>query len=187
MTTSFNAKKLERQQASSLGFLLIRCGQLFNERGIARVNAAAGKPMLREAHTRLVPHLQAIGGIRITELAGRIGVTKQAVQQLVADMAEQGVVRVDADPADARARRVSLTEFGYGAMMHGTAQLIEIEREVAGPMGRSEVQHLHRLLTKMLGVLERRSPESPPMSRARTSARSTANAATTKRRSGVVR
>ena len=165
-----NAQKLARQQARSLGYVLIRCGQLFNERGIARVNAAAGKPILREAHTRLIPHLQAVGGIRITELARRIKVTKQAVQQLVADMIEQGVVRIDADPDDARARRVFLTEFGFAAMMHGTGQLMKIESEVAGAVGRSDVKHLHRLLTTLLQVLEQgESAETPPMVPTRTS------------------
>ena len=36
--------------------------------------------MLREAHTRLLPYLQDPAGIRITDLAQAVGVTKQAVQ-----------------------------------------------------------------------------------------------------------
>ncbi|MBL8950063.1 MAG: MarR family transcriptional regulator [Myxococcaceae bacterium] len=145
---------LRRRQANSLGFLLIRCGQLFNERGIAGVNAEAGRPVLREAHTKLLPHLQAPDGVRITELARVLGVTKQAVQPLVAELAEAGVVRVEADPADARARRVSLTAHGVDAMLHGTGVLERIERELQPRLKRGEVEKLKMMLRGLLGVLE---------------------------------
>lgn len=146
--------ELQRLQAQSLGFVLIRCGQLFNERGMARVNAEAGAPILREAHTRLIPHLQSPDGIRVTELAKRIGITKQAVQQLVADMVELEVVRVEPDPDDARARRVSLTEVGVAAMLHGTGVLLDLEASLTPKLGKGNVRTLHRLLTRLLGELE---------------------------------
>lgn len=150
-------EELQALQASSLGFALIRCGQLFNDEGMARVNADAGGPVLREAHTRLLPHLQAPGGVRITTLAAKLGVTKQAVQQLVADLVEVGVVRVASDPDDARARRILLTELGLNAMLHGTGILHAIEAELARELGKREVKALHRLLTRLLPVLERRA------------------------------
>src|ERR1044072_3938453 len=112
-----------RLQASAVGYLLIRSGQLWNDRAIRRVNAEARGPVLREAHTRLLPHLLEPDGIRITELARRLSVTKQAVQPLVADMVEAGVLRMEIDPDDARARRVILTAHGFAAMRHGTGIL----------------------------------------------------------------
>lgn len=151
-------EQLQRRQAASLGFLLIRCGQLWNERAIARVNAEAGRPVLRDAHTRLLPHLQAPEGVRITELAKTLGVTKQAVQPLVAELAEAGVVRVEADPDDARARRVTLTSHGVQAMLHGTGVLEAIERELTPGLGTAEVKRLKRSLTQLLVVLDRSAP-----------------------------
>lgn len=141
-------------QAKSLGYVLIRCGQLFNERGMARVNAEAGGAMLREAHTRLLPHLQDPEGVRMTELARKLGVTKQAVQQLVSDMLEVGVVEVLSDPDDARARRVVLTELGVGAIQHGTGLLLDIERELGRAIGSPKLRQLHSLLTELLPALE---------------------------------
>lgn len=146
--------QLQKRQADSLGFLLIRCGQLWNERGIAQVNLEAGAPVLREAHTKLLPHLQAPEGIRITALAERVGVTKQAVQPLVAELSEQGLVRVEPDPDDARARRVTLTALGVDAMLHGTGVLERLEREVAPALGRAEVKALKQSLRRLLAVLE---------------------------------
>lgn len=147
-------EQLQKRQADSLGFLLIRCGQLWNERGIGLVNAEAGGPVLREAHTKLLPHLQAPGGIRITTLAAQVGVTKQAVQPLVADLADQGLVRVEPDPEDARARRVTLTALGVDAMLHGTGVLERIEREVAPALGKTELKALKQSLRRLLTALE---------------------------------
>jgi DNA-binding MarR family transcriptional regulator len=146
--------ELRALQASSLGFVLIRCAQVFNERGMARVNAEAGAPVLREAHTRLIPHLMVEEGVRITTLAQKTGVTKQAVHQLVADLLELGVVKVSADPDDARARRVTLTEVGVHAMEHGTGKLLELEAELAKTLGKKHLRELHAALTKLLPVLE---------------------------------
>lgn len=150
-------RQLERlavRQANSLGFLLIRCGQLWNERGIELVNREAGASVLREAHTRLLPHLQAPEGIRITALAQRTGVTKQAVQPLVADLAGQGLVTIERDPADARARRVRLTARGVEAMQHGTGVLERIEQGVAGGLTVKELASLKASLRRLLQVLE---------------------------------
>ncbi|MBL8922703.1 MAG: MarR family transcriptional regulator [Myxococcaceae bacterium] len=151
-------EQLQRRQAASLGFLLIRCGQLWNERAISTVNAEAGRPVLRDAHTRLLPHLQAPEGVRITGLAKALGVTKQAVQPLVAELAEAGIVEVSADPEDARARRVSLTRHGVQAMLHGTGVLEGIETELKPTLGAAEVRTLKRGLARLLDVLEARGP-----------------------------
>lgn len=120
---------------------------------MAAVNAEAGRVMLRDAHTRLLPHLQAPHGIRITELAKRVGVTKQAVQPLIAELADEGMVALSADPADGRARRVTLTAFGIEAMLQGTGVLEALEAELAPALGRAEVRRLKRSLTALLEVL----------------------------------
>ena len=88
--------QVRKLQAKSLGYLLIRCSQMWGDRAIAAVNREAGGPVLREAHTRLLPYLQTAEGIRITDLAKAVGVTKQAVQPLVSELAMVGIVRIGA-------------------------------------------------------------------------------------------
>jgi DNA-binding MarR family transcriptional regulator len=153
MVLSKRLVELERRQRQSLGFLLIRCGQRWNERAIARVNAQAGRPVLREAHTKLLPFLQAPGGIRITDLAQAVGVTKQAVQPLVAELASEGIVEVTVDPADARARRVTLTSKGLEAMLHGTGVLEALEAELKPALGGRQTRALKALLQALLEAL----------------------------------
>jgi len=145
-------------QAESLGFLVVRAGQLWSERVLAIVHAEAGASVVREAHTRLFPHLLAEGGVRITDLAHALGVTKQAVQPLVAELADLGMVRVEIDPDDARARRVLLTDHGVAAMVHGTGVLLRIEAELAPHLGARDVAALKRLLAKLLPILEKPAP-----------------------------
>lgn len=158
MTSSDAAQRLRREQAQSLGYLLIRCGQLWDERGVARVNALAGAPVLREGQTRLLPYLQRPGGARITELAQALGVTKQAVQPLVAELVEQGVARMTPDPDDARARRVTLTAHGLAAMRHGTGVLRSLEEELAPALGAKHQRALRAGLTRLLALLDPSDP-----------------------------
>jgi len=146
---------IRRLQEKSLGYLLIRAGQLYNERGMALVNAQGQGPLLRDAHTRLLPHLLDAEGVRITELARRLSVSKQAVQQLVADMVAAGVVAVEPDPEDARARRVVLTAHGALAMKHGTGVLVAIEQELAPLIHERTQKQLRPLLTRLLAALTR--------------------------------
>ena len=165
--------ELQKKQAGSLGFLLVRCGQLWSERALHEVNAEAGAPVARDATARLFPHLLAPEGVRITDLARTLGITKQSVQPLVAELAEQGVVRIEKDPDDARARRVFLTDFGIEAMLHGTGVLLRIEKELAPTLGKRETAELKALLTKLLPLLIEAAagpvevPESAPAPRRR--------------------
>lgn len=149
--------ELQRLQSTSLGYALIRCGHLFNERAMAKVNAGEMDFKLREAHTRLLPYLQDPNGIRLGDLAKKLDVTKQAVQQLVADMVEGGFVQLDRDPDDSRARRAKLTDLGVAASLHGTSVLIELENGLN--LGKRDAKELHRLLSRVLMALEVEAPD----------------------------
>lgn len=145
--------ELRRRQLASVGYLLIRAGQLWNDLAIRRVNAEARAPRLRAAHTALLPHLLHPDGIRVTALARRLGVSKQAVHQLVGDMVRAAVVRVAPDPDDRRARRVHLTAHGVAAMAHGTGVLEAIEAGLAVEVGAREMARLRRGLRALHDLL----------------------------------
>jgi DNA-binding MarR family transcriptional regulator len=72
---------------------------------------ASGHPELRPAHLRLF-RAGAIEGMRVTELAARVGMTKQAMHELVVRLESLGYLRREVDPDDVRARRITLTEPG---------------------------------------------------------------------------
>lgn len=132
--------------------LLFRAARLVNEQAIARVQAAGGT--LRTAHTQLFPHISR-DGIRLTELADRIGVTKQAIGPLVDDLEREGVVeRVD-DPDDRRAKRIRWTRKGERALLHGLGVLADLERELGREVGKARLGELATTCERIIAALER--------------------------------
>src|SRR5215831_14612905 len=122
--------------------LLFKAARLANERALARAASDPARPPVRAAHTALFPHLD-FEGIRLTDLAARVGVTKQAVGQLVDDLARLGMVERVNDPEDGRAKRIRFSRRGYAALMHGLGVLREIEDALASALGARRMRELH--------------------------------------------
>lgn len=149
----FDREQFERAKRGSVGQLLFKCARLLNERALDRVRAEHGLSGIRTSHTALFPHLE-LDGIRLTELARRMGVSKQAASQLVDEMVEMGALRRIPDPEDGRAKRIVLTDDGKRGLMAGLGVLMDLEREIAGQVGEEVVRDLHAGLTAVLDVLE---------------------------------
>jgi DNA-binding MarR family transcriptional regulator len=133
--------------------LLFKAARLCNERALARAAAGQAQPLVRPAHTTLFPHLD-FEGIRLTELAARVGTTKQAVGQLVDDLVALGMVERIADPADKRAKRVRFSRRGHAALIQGLDILRGLERELADAIGRRRMRDLHATLNLVIATLE---------------------------------
>src|SRR5437764_15461474 len=98
--------------------LLFKAARLANERALARLASAPGRPAVRAAHTSLFPHLD-FEGIRLTDLAARVGVSKQAIGPLIDDLAAFGFVERIDDPSDGRAKRIRFSRLACAALMQG--------------------------------------------------------------------
>lgn len=143
---------LERRKRGSLLQELFRLARLLDEVAVARV-ASAGAPRLRSSHTALLPHLD-LEGTRLVDLAARVGITKQAVGQLVDDLEALGVVERIADPEDGRARRVRFTRAGFQALLHGLGVLEGLEQDLAGVIGRPAMERLRGGVASALRAVE---------------------------------
>lgn len=131
--------------------LLFRAARLVNERAVARVQASGGQ--LRTAHTALLPHITS-AGVRLTELADKLGVTKQAVGPLVDDLEREGIVeRVD-DPADRRAKLIRWTKRGERALLDGIGVLAALERDLAKSVGKQRMAALADTLEALIAAVE---------------------------------
>jgi DNA-binding MarR family transcriptional regulator len=144
--------EIEAAKRVSAGHLLLKAARLLNERATARVRERA-RVEFRTPHTALLPHID-FEGTRTTELAARVGTSKQAVGELVAELEEMGLVRRDPDPADARARLVRFTAHGRRALLHGLSILSEIELELAAEIGSARMERLRGDLGRLLDALE---------------------------------
>jgi DNA-binding MarR family transcriptional regulator len=145
--------RVEAQKQQSTGQLLLKCARLLDETAVARVNRAGVKPALRPAHTRLLPHIDK-EGTRLTELARRVGITKQAVGQLVDELSTLGALDVVPDPTDGRARLVRFTARGVAAIQQGLGVLAQLEQELAREVGAKRLRQLNELLSELLPALQ---------------------------------
>lgn len=117
-----------------LGRLLGHASRRFDERvlhlmahdvevPLALSNLAA-RGQVGAAHIHITRHL-ALEGSRLTALAERAGMTKQAMGELVNQCEAWGLVVREPDPTDARARLVRFTPVGLswlGAFRNAVAQ-----------------------------------------------------------------
>lgn len=71
----------------------------------------AARAQVGAAHIHITRHL-ALEGSRLTDLAARAGMSKQAMGDLVNQCEAWNLVRREPDPLDARARRVCFTATG---------------------------------------------------------------------------
>jgi DNA-binding MarR family transcriptional regulator len=147
------SQKLAADKRETTLQVLFKVARLLDEEAIARVTQQQGAPRLRRSHTSLLPHLD-LQGTRITDLAERLGVSKQAVSQLVDDLEALGVVAREPDPDDARARRVVFTARGQKGLLDGLAVLRALEAELARAIGREHMQALREGLLAVHDHLE---------------------------------
>lgn len=143
---------LEAVKRASWAQLLMKCARLVNERAIAQLPTPADGPRLRAAHTTLFPHID-LEGTRLTELARRVGVSKQAVGQLVDELEASGVLERRPDPADRRAKLIKFSESAGRTLLDGMAKLRETEAELSAVIGQRRADDLYDALLALHDAL----------------------------------
>jgi DNA-binding MarR family transcriptional regulator len=94
----------------------------------------AARDQIGAAHIHITRHL-ALGGSRLTELAARAGMTKQAMGDLVAQCEAWGLVMRAPDPHDARARQVRFTPTGLAWLQAFRDAVAQAETEFRTEVG----------------------------------------------------
>lgn len=85
-------------------------------------------------------------GTRSTELARRLGISKQAVGKTIHELEEEGLLKRAADCADGRAFLVSFTEAGVEFLLEGHKAIKQIEREYEDQVGAEAMTALRTAL-----------------------------------------
>jgi DNA-binding MarR family transcriptional regulator len=112
--------------------------------------AQAGFDDQRIAHHQVFAHIPP-EGIRLTALAERARMTKQAMAELIADLERLGYVRRAPDPDDRRAKRIELTDRGWQAVDAALGAFRSMEAGLAEQITPKRLQQLRRAL---LGILD---------------------------------
>ena len=94
----------------------------------------AARDQISAAHIHITRHL-SLGGDRLTDLAARAGMSKQAMADLVAQCEAWGLVLRQVDPLDARARRVCFTPTGLAWLEAFRTSVAQAEAELRAEVG----------------------------------------------------
>lgn len=94
----------------------------------------AARDQVSAAHIHITRHL-SLGGDRLTDLAARAGMSKQAMATLVEQCEAWGLVAKEDDPLDARARRVRFTATGLAWLQAFQGAVAQAEAEFKAEVG----------------------------------------------------
>ncbi|MEV0823594.1 MarR family winged helix-turn-helix transcriptional regulator [Nonomuraea rubra] len=131
--------------------------------GLHRQLAEEGFEGIRYVHGSVFRHIDAEGS-RLTTLAERAGLTKQAIGELVGDLEEHGYLERVADEGDRRAKIIRLTEQGRMAQAAAGRILADVEQRWSRLLGEDVVAVLRRALEQVIAL---EADDTPTASRTR--------------------
>lgn len=149
--------QLQQQRQTNLPRLLLQATRALNERIIKALHQQ-GHINLRSAHSALLTNLD-VEGTRLTVLAQRADMTKQAMAELLTDLEHKGYVRRRPDPSDGRAKCIYFTELGLQALQDALAITDEIEVEFGLMLGQQGVEQLRAMFIQT--IEQSRHSETP--------------------------
>lgn len=89
-------------------------------------------------------------GMKGTDLAARLGVTKQAVGQIVRELETLGLIQKDTDSSDSRARIIKHTKKGFAVVALLVDVTMRLEQQRAAKVGKTRYREMKMVLTDML-------------------------------------
>jgi DNA-binding MarR family transcriptional regulator len=141
---------IDRVRHEHLGWLLGRADLLFAE-GVTRAMHERGFTGIRLVHIALIRNVDE-HGTRITDIARRAGMTKQATGQLVAEFVELGYIRLADDPDDGRVKIARYTTKGKRLLRAIVESIKQTEDGVAGSIGPKQLILLKDALVALLSA-----------------------------------
>jgi DNA-binding MarR family transcriptional regulator len=105
---------------------------------------------MRKAHGAVWRFVDLENGSRLTELAERAGLTRQAVGEVADDLERLGYVERVPDPTDGRAKLIRPTERGRAAWQAGVGILDDIETRWGERYGKRRIVALRETLEQVL-------------------------------------
>ncbi|KYC29092.1 putative Transcriptional regulator, MarR family [Sterolibacterium denitrificans] len=138
---------LEHYRKHNLGQSLIEVARHFQRHAMEGF-IAEGHADLQTSHQAVLTHL-SLSGSRLTDLAKRAAMTKQAMGQLVDEVEALGYVERVPDPTDRRAKLVRFTDKGCELMKAGTKVGTSIHQHYTRIIGERKMERLRALLGEL--------------------------------------
>lgn len=145
--TELKQEDLDHYRKNNVGQALLDVAKDFQKSALEKYSRA-GHRQLQSAHQAVLTYL-SLDGTRLTELAERASMTKQAMGQLVDEVERLGYVERIPDPSDGRAKIVRFTRKGRMLIKAGTEIGDEIQQKYASLIGEKKMQRLRDLLEEL--------------------------------------
>jgi DNA-binding MarR family transcriptional regulator len=121
---------------------------------------------VRVGEHEVLANLATAPGMTQQMLAARCFVAKSGVSMLLAQMEAQGLVRREADAADARAKRLFLTPAGETLARKTLQVQADVVNAMSAPVSDAELALVADVMQRVSQQLEALRAEPPPLSRA---------------------
>ena len=144
-------KTSARRAPENLAILLREPFRALSDELMARL-VARGYPQVRFAHGNVFQFLDD-DGTRVSVLAERAGMTKQAMAQLVTHLEQHGYVERVADPRDRRAKLVRATDRGREVFAVARELVEEVDARLGERLGEAKLRQLRLLLQELDAAL----------------------------------
>lgn len=103
----------------------------------------------------LLGHLRAYDGISMGALADKLIMDPTTLSRNLRPLARQGLVAIEPDPRDRRARRLRLTVEGRAAFAEARPAWGRAQQHIAQALGAEDARALHAGLDRMLERLDK--------------------------------
>jgi DNA-binding MarR family transcriptional regulator len=146
-SNKINQRHLEHYRKNNIGQPLMEVARDFQKSALVGFSES-GHNRLQSSHQAVLAHL-GLEGARLTELAEKAMMTKQAMGQLVDEVERLGYVERSPDPSDGRAKIVRFTPKGLELIRRGTEIGDTIQRRYASLIGEEKMGQLRELLEEL--------------------------------------
>lgn len=140
-------KKVDDLSIDHIGWRLWDAAAIWKDRFAAEM-VAAGHGWYAEARSSVVPYISPTG-TKQSDIVARMGLSKQAVQQLIVDLETAGIVHREHDPDDGRGKIVRFTDKGLAAVKDSARAKRRVEADMRAQLGDADFQRLYDLLIKI--------------------------------------
>lgn len=140
-------KKVDDTRIDHVGWRLWDAAASWKEKFAAEM-VAAGHDWYAEARSSVVPYV-GLNGTRQADIVAQMGLSKQAVQQLIVDLEQSDILLREPDPDDGRGKIVRFTEKGLAAQKDSQKAKRKVESEIRAKLGDSDFEYLMEILKKI--------------------------------------
>ncbi|MHA1567138.1 MAG: MarR family winged helix-turn-helix transcriptional regulator [Alphaproteobacteria bacterium] len=147
------AKRTTPELIDHIGWDLWRATDVWTRR-LTEEMVNHGFTWFGEARGKLIQHI-GMSGLPQNALAQKAGMSKQAVQQQLDDLAADGIVERVPDPGDARRKLVQLTQEGLRALEVANKIKRTIESDYRHLVGDRAFETMKRALETIIGSSRR--------------------------------